>query len=232
MNSTQIILITLLVFISGNIVAFLYSWLVLYTDTFKNLRIQKAKYKPGIFFKRLPLILLNITLILTVTAVSLYFFSDIFETDFPQQWWLIPAQILIIAFVDDIWFYTAHWLLHANKFLLRHIHSVHHRAVHPHPLEYMYEHPLEWMAGSLGVALGLVVISLIMPLSIYAFWIYGALRNLHEMNLHSGIKSVINPYIPFLKNAEDHDLHHSRSKGNYASMFNIWDRVFGTVIKH
>ena len=230
MNTYTIIIITLLVFITGNIIAFIYSWLVLYTDMFKKYRIQEKKYKPRIFLQRLPLIALNIFLILALTTVSLYYFSGFFNLNTPSAWWIIPAQILIIAFVDDIWFYAAHWLLHANKFLLRNIHSIHHRAVHPHPLEYMYEHPLEWMAGSIGVVLGLFIVSLLMPVSIYAFWAYGFLRNIHEMNIHSGIHSFINPYIPFLKNSEDHDLHHSRVKGNYSSMFTVWDRVFETTI--
>ncbi len=58
-----------------------------------------------------------------------------------------------------------------------------------------------------------------------------AIRNLHELDIHSGIKSSkITSFIPFYGSTEHHDLHHSKNKGNYASTFTIWDKVFGTEI--
>ena len=81
MTNTDIILITLGVLLAGNIIALVYSWLVLYTDVFKKYRLQEKPYKPGIFFQRLPLILLNLAILAVITAVSMYFFADIiFET--------------------------------------------------------------------------------------------------------------------------------------------------------
>lgn len=231
MTNTTIILITLGILLAGNIIALVYSWLVLYTDMFKNLRLQDKKYKPGIFFQRLPLILLNLTILAGLTAVSLYFFADkIFDTSVPT-WWLIPVQLVFIFIIDDAWFYFAHRLMHENKFLLRKIHSIHHQAITPFPLEYIYVHPLEWMIGSVGSFLGLIALMMIMPVNIYAFWVYGLIRNLHEVDIHSDLRSPISKYIPFLNPTESHDLHHSKVKGNYASMFNIWDRVFGTELK-
>ena len=56
-----------------------------------------------------------------------------------------------------------------------------------------------------------------------------ALRNLHELDIHSGVKSSkITSAIPFYGTTEHHDLHHSRNKGNYASTFTFWDKIFGT----
>ncbi len=231
MTNTTIILITLGILLAGNIIALVYSWLVLYTDVFKNLRLQDKKYKPGIFFQRLPLILLNLTILAGLTAVSLYFFADkIFDTSLPV-WWLIPVQVIFIFIIDDAWFYFAHRLMHENKFLLRKIHSIHHQAITPFPLEYIYVHPLEWMIGSVGSFLGLIALLMIMPVNIYAFWVYGLIRNLHEVEIHSDLRSPISKYIPLLNPTENHDLHHSKVKGNYASMFTIWDRVFGTELK-
>jgi len=230
MTTTTIILVTLGILLVGNIIALVYSWLVLYTDVFKKYRLQEKKYKPGIFFQRLPLILFNLAILSLITAVSLYFFADkIFETSIPV-WWLIPVQVIFIFVIDDAWFYFAHRLMHENKFLLRKIHSIHHQAITPFPLEYIYVHPLEWMIGSVGSFLGLIALMMIMPVNIYAFWIYGIIRNLHEVEIHSDLRSPIVKYIPFLNPTENHDLHHSKVKGNYASMFTIWDRVFGTVL--
>ena len=40
--------------------------------------------------------------------------------------------------------------MHENKFLLRKVHSIHHRAFSPLALEYLYVHPFEWMMGYIG----------------------------------------------------------------------------------
>lgn len=52
------------------------------------------------------------------------------------------------------------------------------------------------------------------------------------MKIHSGIKSLFINKIPLIKNiisgTEEHDLHHSRIKGNYASTFKFWDWLCGT----
>ncbi len=230
MSNITIIEITLGIFFFGNIIALIYSCLVLYTDVFKKFRLQDKPYKPDVFFQRLPLILLNLAGVSAVTFVSLYYLSDfLFETSFPS-WWLIPFQVSFIFIIDDAWFYFAHRLLHENKFLLRKIHYIHHQAITPFPWEYIYVHPLEWMIGSFGTVLGLLALVMIMPINVYAFFVYGAIRNLHEVEIHSDLCSPISKYIPFLNPTENHDLHHSKVKGNYASMFNVWDKIFGTVL--
>ena len=102
----------------------------------------------------------------------------------------------------------------------------------PIPMEYIFTHPLEWFLGAIGPFIGLAVIAIFFPqINIYAFWAMSALRNLHELDIHSGVKSSkITSAIPFYGTTEHHDLHHSRNKGNYASTFTIWDKVFGTEI--
>ena len=52
-----------------------------------------------------------------------------------------------------------------------------------------------------------------------------------EIEIHSDLKSIFGDKIPLLAPTEHHDTHHARSKGNYASTFMIWDRVFGTVLE-
>ena len=165
-----------------------------------------------------------------VESRSLHFFAYIFDTAKPSAW-LIIFQVLFIFVVDDAWFYFMHRFMHENKFLLRKIHFIHHRAITPFPLEYIYVHPLEWFIGSFGSFLGIILLMFLMPVNVYAFWVYGALRNLHEIDIHSDLRSPIASRLPFMSATEHHDLHHSKVKGNYASTFNIWDRVFGTGLK-
>jgi len=235
MSKETIILVTLGLFLAGNLLGAVYSWAVLYTDVFKKFRLQTVKYKPGIFFQRLPLVVFNVSVLSVITAFSLWYVADmgLFDTTVPT-WWLALAEVVAIFVIDDAWFYFIHRRMHENKFLMRKIHNIHHRAITPFPLEYIYVHPLEWFAGSLGSFLGLLAIILIMPgheVNVYAFWIYGALKNLHEIDIHSDVRSFVSNKFPFLFATEQHDLHHSKVKGNYASMFNLWDKVFGTTLK-
>lgn len=218
---------TLLLNLACNVFTALLSYLVLYTPLFSRFRIQRHPYKPHIFWQRLPLIALNLTLLSLVTAVGLYFAQDLFVYQTPSVW-VFVGQLALMLFCDDLYFYGYHRLLHQNKYLLAKIHSIHHRASTPFPLEYIYAHPLEWLGGYVGP---FIAVLLLQEVNVYAFWTYIVLRNLHEADIHSGIRSFISPKLPFIASAEHHDLHHSRPYGNYASMFSIWDRVFKTNMK-
>jgi len=226
------IIITIAIVIGCNAIGFIYSYLVLYTNLFKEKRIQHRDYKPGLFFKRLPLILLNLFLLLAITCTGLYFIADRFIMDFPPVW-VIALQVLAYFLIDDLWFYFIHRWLHENKYLMKTIHAIHHKAIMPFPLEYIYVHPLEWMIGSIGTFIGLGFFMWIGGGHAYAitFWLFIALRNLHEIEIHSDVKSWIGDKIPLLAPTEHHDLHHARSKGNYASTLLIWDKFFGTELK-
>ncbi|MBK8472240.1 MAG: sterol desaturase family protein [Sphingobacteriales bacterium] len=220
--------ITLLINTLCNVLAAVYSYIVLYTDWAKAHQIQPKIRSTGIFWQRLPLILLNLTLLSGLTAVGLYAGRNFFVIDQLPTVWVFVGQLLFILFCDDFYFYFYHRLMHENKFLLSKIHYLHHRAYQPFPLEYIYVHPLEWMGGYIGP---FVAILLLQQTNIYVLWAYVILRNLHEIDIHSGIKSVLMNKVPLIAPTEHHDLHHARLQGNYASMFKIWDWVFGTVMK-
>lgn len=224
----EFILITIAVVLASNAVGGIYTYLVLYTDWFKKFRLQKRPYKPNIFFQRLPLISLNLLLLIVITCGGLYFVADQFVMERPPLWsWAL--QVLVIFFVDDTWFYFMHRWMHENTYMMRKIHSIHHRAMTPFPLEYIYVHPLEWFLGSFGSFIGLGFVLLLWG-NVYAwpFWTYVVLRNLHEIEIHSDLRTFIK--IPVLAPTEHHDLHHARVKGNYASTFRIWDKVFKTEL--
>lgn len=225
MNS--FIINTLLINTLCNVITFLLSYIVLYTDLFKGLRIQSRPYKKDILRERLPLILFNLALLTTITAVGLYFGQGFFTYQTPSFVWGL-FQFVLIIMLDDLYFYWYHRILHENKYLLAKIHSIHHRASTPFPFEYIYVHPFEWMFGYVGP---FIAILLLQEVNVYVFWLYLIFRNFHEADIHSGIRSIISRKIPLLAPAEHHDLHHSRPYGNYASTLNVWDKIFGTEMK-
>ena len=213
----------------NNLFGLLYSLVLLYTDGLKKYRIQDKKYQKGIFFKRMPLYLFNFSLLILLAGFGSYFIFPLLQKSWSNGWVLV-LQVLGIFLVEDVFFYFYHRLLHVNKFLLVKIHSIHHRASPPFPLEYLYNHPLEWMLGFIGPILGFVVVGLISPISIFTVLIFGAIRNLREIHLHSDLNLPLLSKIPLISKTKHHDDHHSLLDGNYSSIFVWWDKVFKTEL--
>jgi sterol desaturase/sphingolipid hydroxylase (fatty acid hydroxylase superfamily) len=221
---------TVILFVSVNFIGVVYSCLVLYTGLFKKFRIQKKAYPKGVLWKRLPLYLLNVFLIIGLTTVSLFILGDFFDSEVPS-FWVFGGQLLFIFLIDDAWFYLAHRWMHKNKWALKNIHSIHHRATMPFPLEYLYVHPAEWMLGMVGIVIGVGLIFIVMPVNVYVFWALGFLRNIHEIHIHSDLNIPALNWLPFVASTNNHDLHHAKLSGNYASTFYIWDKLLNTDFK-
>ena len=218
---------TALVFFGSNLFGLFYSLLVLKTNLFSAFRIQSKNYQTAIFKKRMPLFLLNFFILISVAGIGAYLMYDSLDTSIIPLW-MIGLQVLFAFVIDDIWFYFFHRWLHQNKFMLKHVHSIHHRATTPFPLEYLYAHPLEWMLGMIGIVIAFALILIIMPINIFALWIFGLLRNLHEIHIHSDLELPFFSKIPFLSKTKHHDDHHAHLNGNYSSTFNWMDRIFKT----
>ena len=229
MDITTAILVTVAILFCTNLIGYIYTALILHTNLINDYRIQPKKYFAKRFYERFPLILFNISILLGVGIIGVFLLQDFIDFSLPTVW-VFTWQLILIFLIDDLYFYFYHAALH-TKFLYKHIHKTHHRSTMPIPMEYIFTHPLEWFFGAIGPFIGLVVIASFSEINIYAFWVMSALRNLHELDIHSGIKSSkITSLIPFYGTTEHHDLHHSKNRGNYASTFTLWDKVFGTEI--
>ena len=226
MNAATIAIYTIVLLICTNLFGLIYSMLVLYTPIFKKFSIQKKPYVKGVFAKRMPLYLFNITLLLTISGVGAYFGFGFLKQEVSIG--IIVFQVVFAFVIDDIFFYFYHRWLHENKYMLKTVHSIHHRATKPFPLEYLYAHPIEWMLGMIGAFLGFAILLIFMPVNIYAFWIFGGLRNLHEIHIHSNLELPVSSKIPLLSKTKHHDDHHAKLTGNYSSTFIWMDRLFKT----
>lgn len=83
----------------------------------------------------------------------------------------------------------------------------------------------------IGAAFGFTVVMIFMPINLFAFFLFGAIRNLHEIHIHSDLNLPFISQIPFISKTKHHDDHHSMLDGNYASTFVWWDKIFKTEIK-
>ena len=232
MSAIKFVSITIIILLSCNVLGFIISLLTIHVKSLHKYRRQDKKINPSIFYNRLPLILFNISLLSVISAFGLYFLFPIFDKSLDFNILIILLQLFIILFVDDFFFYFLHRWMHENKYILKKIHRIHHKASAPFALEYLYVHPIEWMLGYTGPFIGIISIGVFTDsLSIWAFWIYMVVRNIHELDVHSGFKSKIGKWIPFWGENEHHDIHHEKLDGNYATTFTFWDWVFKTKMK-
>lgn len=191
--------------------------------------LQPGRQDWGRFRERLPLIALNITTLMIGSGLTLSLIGgEIAGGRPPLLVWCV--QMLAVALVDDSWFYAFHRLMHARPELYRRIHRIHHRAFAPLPLDYVYVHPVELSTGAIGPILGLILVGLATGgLNIWTFLGYSTLRQIHELNVHSGLRSPVAARMRLIGTAEQHDQHHARpNSGNYGTAFRILDRLLGT----
>ena len=222
---------TMGIFLGLNALALVLSYVLIAVRP-NPLRIQARHPVVKTLNGRLPLIALNIFIISTLTIGSLYSLQGIFVYERPAVLVLL-LQALFVSVADDFFFYFIHRLLHENKFLYRKIHRIHHRAYTPVPIEYIYVHPLEWLMGLTGVLVGFgTLIAVGGGLNVWTFLLYSFLRQFHELDIHSGLRSVLGKKFPFWGTTEHHDLHHAKpTLGNYAASYTFWDSVFGTRVE-
>jgi len=227
----DIIGLTFLMLVVVNGSGILASYGLLYFQP-KAYKIQDRSYTLDMLNQRMKLISLNLALLFCLTFIGLSLFEGIFSWSTPP-FWVLLLQVFFLSLVDDGYFYFYHRFLHVNKWAYRKIHRIHHRAFTPVPMEYIYVHPLEWFGGMGGPAIGLGVLFLMDgSLNAWVFLVYSTLRTLHELDIHSGIKSTWSNYLPFYSQTEHHDLHHAKPHaGNYASTYTIWDKLLKTEAK-
>ncbi|EGN92262.1 hypothetical protein SERLA73DRAFT_191376 [Serpula lacrymans var. lacrymans S7.3] len=145
-------------------------------------------------------------------------------------WWGIPmAQLFFAMFVIDTWQYFLHRLMHTNKFLYKHLHSVHHRLYVPYAFGALYNHPVE---GFLLDTMGAMVAEYLSCLTIRQSILLFAFSTCKTVDDHCGYNFPFDPLqILSTNNADYHDIHHQTIgiKSNFSQPFFVhWDTLLGT----
>ncbi len=227
----QVALINLAVFLSCIGLGIVYTLCCKQFSQWQSQRLYQnrlASFKLG---ENTRLISVNLSLLCLVNVTGIALFQQFFDLSTPSVL-LFILQFALIAVLDDLEFYWWHRFLHSHPWMMRHIHSIHHRARVPYPIEFIYVHPLEWMGGMLGLVLGVIVVVLgFHTLNAYVLWSYTAYRTLRELEIHSNLEPKLLKFTPFLCSAKHHSLHHNRVRGNFASAFTYLDRLFGTELR-
>lgn len=214
------------------ILGLLASYAVIFWGLPDAVRLQDRPQSLARFHSQLPRIMANLAALLGGSWAFMALFSRFFSLERPV-WWVLLLQCLFVFAFDDLWFYIIHRWMHRNKEVYRRVHRIHHEAYAPLPLHYIYVHPFELALGTVGMVVPLGIIGLLSgALPVWTLAICGSLRQLHELDIHSGVRGTLFRWVPLLAPADHHDLHHARpNSGNYGSMTLIWDRVLGTISK-
>ncbi|MDI1301919.1 MAG: sterol desaturase family protein [bacterium] len=143
-------------------------------------------------------------------------------------WWVIGLQLLFFIFLDDFLYYGMHRAMHKG-WLLRQVHSVHHRIRQTSAINGNYFHPLEFIFTGTLVLVG----PLLVGAHLYVLWIWVALRQFEAADGHCGYVFPWNPghLLPLYEGAGFHDFHHLQYQGNFAGFLPWLDGVFGTYAR-
>ncbi|KAI9511401.1 sphingosine hydroxylase [Russula earlei] len=168
---------------------------------------------------------------ITSSSLSPSAFDDAAATlAYTLYWWLIPAaQLLVSMIVLDTWQYFLHRAMHLNRFLYKHLHSVHHRLYVPYAYGALYNHPIE---GFLLDSLGAVLSETFAHLSVRQAMLFFVLSTCKTVDDHCGYRLPFDPFQLISGNTADyHDIHHQviGIKSNFSQPWFVhWDVILGT----
>jgi len=134
----------------------------------------------------------------------------------------IFLSTLVGVFTNEVVFFYGHWLFHANKFLYKHVHKVHHEFKSPCALAAIYCHPVEMVVADFGpLGAGIMLFNR----NLYFATIFITFAVLGTQTHHCGFRW---PWIAEHGNQPDyHDFHHERFTCNYGNM-GFLDALHGT----
>jgi sterol desaturase/sphingolipid hydroxylase (fatty acid hydroxylase superfamily) len=200
-------------------------------DWAKPYKIQQKPFQVRKYFwPNIARITINSSMMLLLLIVTwpILKHSNIHLGEIPP-WYVWVIQLAFFLLLDDFLFYWMHRWLHENKWMLRKVHSVHHRIRNTCALDGNYFHWAEFvMIGSLAM-LGPIIVGC----HLYVLYMWIIIRNIEAADGHAGYDFPWNPlrFLPLYDGPVYHDFHHARFKGNYAGALHYVDRFFGTYIK-
>lgn len=146
---------------------------------------------------------------------------------------VLARQFITAMLVMDTWQYFMHRYMHQNKFLYKHIHSLHHRLIVPYSFGALYNHPIEGLLlDTIGGALSFLLSGMSPRASIF-FFSFATIKTVDD---HCGLWLPGNLFHMFFNNnSAYHDVHHQLygNKYNFSQPFFVmWDKILGTYMPY
>ncbi|KAJ2895453.1 hypothetical protein MKZ38_006565 [Zalerion maritima] len=144
--------------------------------------------------------------------------------------WKMALHISVFFFLEDLWHYCFHRLLHYGP-LYKAIHKLHHTYSAPFGLAAEYASPIEVMLLAIGtVGAPIAWAATTGDLHLVTMYVWIVARLFQAIDSHSGYDFPwsLRHFLPFWAGAHHHDIHHEKFIGNYASSFCWWDYLLDT----
>lgn len=193
-------------------------------------RIRRALPNAGL---TVLLLLTNLALSFLAAGVAAFAFSHRMGVLLPLQ---LPAwaNVLIGIAALDLFAYVAHVLLHKTPFAWR-FHRVHHSDEAVDVTTAFRQHPGETVWRVLWQLPAIVLFGL--PLWIVVLYLIVSAANAQLEHANIRVREPLDRLLRLVVVTPDmHKVHHSRMQhetdSNYANIFSVWDRLFGTYTAH
>jgi 4-alpha-methyl-delta7-sterol-4alpha-methyl oxidase len=217
---------------TGVFVLFAIPWTLiawLEPKSLQKYKIQDKSFELNIFFwPSIGRLIVNnfATIVLLIVAWPMIKLSGIDTGEFPA-WYIVIGQLILFILLDDFLYYWMHRYFHQNKWLLKHVHSVHHRIRNTCGINGNYMHWFEFSATASLMLLGPILIGA----HLYVVYIWVAIRQFEAVDGHAGYDIPWNPahWLPVYQGPVYHDFHHAKFKGNYAGFLPYLDRFMGNT---
>lgn len=197
-----------------------------------KLRIQERQPAPGQIRREIRLSMITVAIWAAMSTVLVEMYKAghtatyIHFRDYPL--WYLPISFVLCALLHDTYFYWTHRFMHWRP-VFKYFHLAHHRSIAPTPWAIYAFDPLEAVTQFIGIML-LVMFLPLHPLVLLAFLSYDTLVNTAG---HTGYEMVPKPvsqhwFLKYFNTVTHHDSHHTNTRVNFGSFFNVWDRLMGT----
>jgi len=193
-------------------------------------RVQSTPFPRDVFWSSTKWLLINyfISGVVTYCAFPLVFTMLRVDTESAALPGLFEVlwHVGFCVVAEDCLFYLFHRFVFHNGKLYKYVHKWHHEHRQPVAFTGAFMHPLEQQIITLNILLP----ALFLHVHIYTLWIWLLLRNWQTAEEHCGYDFpwALGRLLPIYQGPSYHDFHHSRSSGNFAAVFPIWDKLFGT----
>lgn len=139
----------------------------------------------------------------------------------PNSWLNILLGIVVLTIWNEVHFYVVHRLLH-HKFLMKHVHFIHHKSTVPTVYSVYSFH---WIEALLLSTVPFTILPFI-PFSIVAVFVYPLVSILLNFAGHCNYRFGKGEGDSWLLLGTYHHQHHSRGRKNYGFAFNVLDKLF------